>query len=92
MFRIVLACEGVPPEAGPQGAIDIAEEFTHRPWHKCVTCRWTDGKLLLEAENDFDAHGEATIDEFSDAIAACLQAFDGSIKLVSVGELPSDAV
>ena len=30
MYRIVLACEGIPPELGPTAAIDVSEEFSHR--------------------------------------------------------------
>ena len=88
MYRIVLTCGGVPKEVGAQAAVDITEEFTHRPWHHNVECRW-DGELLtLQAENDVDSDGEARSDEFSDAIAACIApAFDGSIAKVSVVKL-----
>jgi hypothetical protein len=92
MFRIVLACDGVPPSA-PQAAIDIVDEFSHRPWHRNVKCDWVDGRLLLEAENDFDSTGEALADEFSDAIAACVaELFDGGIRIVSVSAQNSHAV
>jgi hypothetical protein len=36
MHRIVLACEGLPPELGPAAANDITEEFTHRQRHQNV--------------------------------------------------------
>jgi len=88
MFRIVLTCSGVPKDVGAQAAVDIAEEFTHRPWQQNVECRW-DGELLtLQAENDVDSDGEALSDEFSDAISACIApTFDGSIAKVSVVKL-----
>jgi hypothetical protein len=80
-YRVVLACDGVPLDAGPRGAVDIAEEFTHRPWHQNVTCTWDGQSLILEAENDFDADGLALMDEFSDAISACIKdLFDGNIR------------
>lgn len=72
MYRIVLACDGVPVSAGPQGAIHIAEEFTHRPWHQNVTCLWDGRSLILPAENDYDDKGLALTDEFSDAVVACI--------------------
>jgi len=62
MYRIVLACEGVPPELGPAAAIDINEEFTHRQWHQNVRCEWDQTRLLLYAENDWDGDGKALLD------------------------------
>jgi len=88
MFRIVLACDGVPEDFGAQAAVDIAEEFTHRPWHTNVQCRWDGTRLILQAENDVDADGEALSDEFSDAISACIAPlFDETISKVSVVNL-----
>jgi hypothetical protein len=88
MFRIVLTCGGVPKDVGAQAAIDITEEFAHRPWHQSAECQWDGERLTLCAENDFDPKGEALADEFSDAIAACIApGFDGSITKVSVVKL-----
>ena len=87
-YRIVLACDGIPDDRGVQAATDVAEEFTHRPWHENVECQWGDGVLLLSAENDYDPEGLALMDEFSDAISACLAAdFGYSIRLVSATSL-----
>jgi len=92
MYRIVLACKGVPPALGPNGARDITEEFKRRQWHQNVTCEWDGSRLILQAENDFDASGLALRDEFSDAISACIRdAFDGDIDVVSVAPLPAGA-
>ena len=91
MYRIVLACRGVPEDVGPVAASDIAEEFTHRPWHKNVSCHWDGSQLILQADNDFDSSGLALLDEFSDAIAATIKdGFDGGIDVVSVASLPAD--
>jgi len=68
-YRVSLACDGVPSAKAEQAAIDIAEEFTHRPWQEKVECRWTGTSLILVAENDFDSDGRALSGEFSDAIA-----------------------
>lgn len=88
MYRIILACKGVPPSAGAPGARAIAEEFTHRPWHENVSCVWDGTQLMLLADNDFDADGLALVDEFSDAITACIkEGFDGDIEIVSVTSL-----
>jgi hypothetical protein len=90
MYRIVLTCHGIPVHAGVTGAREITEEFTHRPWHKKVICRWDGSQLILEAENDFDSDGRALSDEFSDAISACIQdPGEGDIDVVSV-EVLSD--
>jgi hypothetical protein len=87
-YRIVLACDGIPDDRGLQAAMDVAEEFAHRPWHEIVECKWKDGALLLSAENEYDPKGLALMDEFSDAISACLAAdFGYSIRLVSTTDL-----
>lgn len=73
MFHIVLECEGLPELAGPQAAVDIAEEFAHRPRYQKVRCAWDGRVLRLEADNDYDENGLALSDEFSDAISACVR-------------------
>ena len=92
MYRVVLVCKSVPADAGAAAARDIVEEFTHRPWHQNVSCEWDGSQLVLQADNDFDSNGLVLLDEFSDAISACLKdTFDGDIEVVSVTPLPSDA-
>jgi hypothetical protein len=92
MYRIVLACKGVPSAVGANGAHDIAAEFLHRPRHRNVICKWDGSQLILQADNDFDASGLALRDEFSDAISACIRdAFDGDIEVLSVAPLPTDS-
>jgi hypothetical protein len=51
MYRIILACNGVPAHVGAEAASDITEEFTHRPWHQNVRCEWATAvsKLCLLA-------------------------------------------
>jgi hypothetical protein len=89
MFRIVLACSGVPALVGEEAASDITAEFAeHRPWHTNVSCEWDGERLVLSAENDLDGDGAALSDEFSDAIAAYIaEPFDGSISVESVREI-----
>ena len=85
MYRITLACTGVPSQIGPVGAIDVTEEFSHRPWHQNARCEWDGERLLLHAENDWDADGKALLDEFSDAISACIQGTIGyGLEVVSI--------
>ena len=86
MYRITVACYGIPASAGEIAASEIAAEFTeHRSWHSNVKCNWNGGRLELAAENDFDSNGLALLDEFSDAIAACIsEPFDGEIKVESI--------
>jgi hypothetical protein len=88
MYRIILVCKGVPAHTGVAAARDITEEFTHRPWHKDVSCLWDGSELILQADNDFDSNGLALLDEFSDAISACIKdSFDGDLKVVSIREI-----
>lgn len=90
MYRIVLACKGVPTHAGAAGARDISNEFARRPWQENVTCVWDGSQLVLQAENDFDSNGLALVDEFADAISACVEgAFDGNIEILSIQESKS---
>jgi hypothetical protein len=90
MNRITIVCEGVPANAGAIAAQDITEEFTHRPWHKNVSCVWDGSKLILQADNDFDSNGLALLDEFSDAISACTEGgFDGDLNIISIQDLKS---
>jgi hypothetical protein len=92
MYRIVLACKGIPTSVGAIAARDITEEFTHRPWHQNFRCEWDGSRLMLQAENDFDSNGLALLDEFSDAISASVaDGFEGGIEVVSVSRLPTDA-
>ena len=89
MYTVVLECNNVPAGEGEQAAIDITTEFReHRRWHRNATCTWTGSSLVLEVENDFDDNGLASLDEFSDSIAAYVATlFDGSILIRSVTKL-----
>ena len=90
MFRVVLECdaERLSPQIGEQAAMDITEEFGHRPWHTNVRCTWDGHCMRLEAENDYDEKGLALRDEFSDAIAANVAMYErtGEIRIISVTE------
>lgn len=89
MYRIVLACSGIPSNEGLAGAEGIQEEFKHRSWHKNVKCEWNGAQLILQADNNYDSNGQALVDEFSDAISGCIpNAGDGDIEVVSVTTLP----
>ena len=82
-FRHAFECAGIPDELGAQVALDVAKEFKHRPWQKNVECLWLGGRIVLTAESDSDATGEALGDEFSDAVAASVST-GYSISKVSV--------
>lgn len=89
MFRIILACYGLPTDVGAYGALSVIDEFKHKPWHRNVYCTWEGDRLLLRAENDYDADGRGLIDEFSEAISTSIaQSFDGEIEIESVTPLP----
>ena len=93
MYRIVLACYGVPESAGPEAAVDITTEFAeHRPWHSNVNCTWDGSRLILQADNDVDSDGLALLDEFSDCTAAYIkELFDGEIKIESITQVSAEA-
>jgi hypothetical protein len=91
MFRVAVVCEGITPSRGPQVALDVAAEFTNRPWHRNVRCEWVEGLQFLEAENDFDSTGEAVADEVSDAVAACWSG-GYSVRITSVKDASVNAL
>ena len=73
MYQVTLVCHGVPVSAGPEAACEITKEFAeHRPWHGKIRCDWDGRRLILRVENDFYPDGRATLDEFGDAISACV--------------------
>ena len=85
VYRITLACEGVPPELGEEAAIDIQNAFLERyPHERNVKCTFGEGRLWLVGENDHDSDGMNLIDEFSDNLCAYVGAFDGDITLVGI--------
>lgn len=73
MFTIRLACHGLSDAEGRAAPGDIEEEFSHRPWQQNVRVHWDGTVLWLEAQNDYDRTGLALLDEFSDAVAACIK-------------------
>lgn len=93
MYRIVLACDGVPPSAGAEAAVDITNEFVeHRPWWNNARCTWDGTRLVLQADSENDSSAPVLTDEFSDALSACVaELFDGEITLESVVEVPPAA-
>ena len=93
MYRVVLACYGIPESAGAEAATDITTEFAeNRPWHSNVSCNWDGSRLILQADNDFDSDGLALMDEFSDCISAYIaELFDGEIKVESITKAPAGA-
>ena len=93
MFKIRLACNGLPEAEATAVAPDIASEFReHRTWYTDVKCLWNDGRLLLIAESDVDDDGVALSDEFSDCIFAYVSDWEEfSIEIVDVAKSPSAA-
>ena len=75
-----LELQGCPRKCWRSAARDSSEEFTHRPGHENVTYAWDGSQLILQADNEFDSNGLKLVDEFSDAISACIKdEFDGHI-------------
>ncbi len=72
MFEIVVSCRGVSEQAALDCLDDLLREFAERPWQTAVRCRWENGQIFLHVRNDYDSTGQAVLDEFSDAICACV--------------------
>jgi hypothetical protein len=86
MHPVKLVCENVPAAAGLEAASDITREFAeHRPHYQNVICEFSDSRLTLSAESDFDPDGANLMDEFSDCISIFIATpFDGEMRVVSV--------
>jgi hypothetical protein len=85
-YRITVVCKGLTEEEGVVAVPDILEEFGARPWHTDVHCEWADAELVLVATRDDDATGRALLDEFWDAVHACVdysQAINVTIRSVT---------
>jgi len=80
MFRTRVSCRGLSRDVGERAPAGILEEFTYRSWHRNVRSEWDGTALWLEAENDYDANGMALLDEFWDAVIACVKVA-GTIRL-----------
>jgi len=80
VYRVTLVCSGLNEAEGAAAAADILEEFSHRPWQWDPRCEWKDGVLRMSATNDFDKDGNALLDEFSDAVHACVH-YSGKISI-----------
>jgi hypothetical protein len=76
MYRVTLTCSGLSEVEGCGSVADILEEFTHREWHTNTHCEWKQGVLWFSATNDFDKDGLALLDEFGDAVQACINNFE----------------
>jgi len=88
-YHAILTCSGLTDAEAASAPADILEEFGHRPWHQNVNCRWNGQLLWLEADNDYDSDGKALLDEFRDAVIACVNT-SGTIQfeIVSVESVP----
>lgn len=88
LYRSKLRCLGLTANEGGLAPKNILEGFSHRPWHTNVACSWDGESLWLVAENDFDADGNALLDEFWDEVIASVD-FSSTIRfeIVEVAKL-----
>lgn len=88
-YRVVLCGIGIPSAAGKGGADCLTAGFRNRPWHSNAVCTWDGSVLTLVVENDVDRDGRASLDEFSDAISACMaDPGNGDLRVVSAEVIP----
>ncbi len=73
-----MTCDGLTESEGSSAPVEIEEEFGHRSWHSNASCTWDGKALRLTIENDFDSNGAASLDEFGDAVNACVN-YSGEI-------------
>ncbi len=87
MPTVTIQCEGLTDVEGSSAPAEILEEFSARPWHSSVQCNWHEGKLTLTASNDFDAEGQALLDDFWDAVHATIN-YSGPVRFSIVDAQP----
>jgi hypothetical protein len=93
VYRVVVSCTGVSPQAGAEAARDIEREFNHvrTPRYANAVCTFAEGNLTLACDNDgWDMNGLNLMDEFSDCLTAFVMSWDvqdGNMRLVSVTAL-----
>ena len=80
MYEVRVQCVGAPAKSARAGIDDILDEFKHRPWHTNVQCHIDGQALVLTAVNDYDSDGLALLDEFSDAVVACLDLGEATVS------------
>jgi hypothetical protein len=80
LYRITLLCAGIPEASGETAAIDVHAEFAMRQWQRNVRVWWHSGVLYLCAENDYDPEGAALLDEYSDAVVACVDLGENDVS------------
>ena len=91
-YHTMLTCAGLTASEGKLAPSDIVEEFGRRPWHQNIICKWRNGLLHLEADNDYDRNGKALLDEFMDVVVACVKASgDIHFEIVSVARVSVEA-
>jgi hypothetical protein len=85
MFRVSVACEGIPPHGWSSAFADVKSEFSKRWWHHFVHCSWEGDALILVVDNEYDNNGAAVADEFSDTVAAYAPGTPGyRVRVLSV--------
>jgi hypothetical protein len=85
VFRVRVACEGIPSLAWPDALVDVDSEFSKRTWHHIVRCSWEAGALILVVDNHYDKDGAAVVDEFSATVAAYAPGTPGyRVRVLSV--------
>jgi hypothetical protein len=92
LFQVTVRCTDIPLDELAEAAKMVELEFRHFcPWHRNARC-WVEGPdLVLRAQSDFDADGEALCDD----LRCCLRdavSTHGRIEVVSVEPLPNPPI
>ena len=72
IYRITVSCGGIDEEQSLAACREVVDEFSYRPWHQNGASNWINSRLYLVTDNDYDSDGLALLDEFSDAVCACI--------------------
>ncbi len=79
MYRVTVVSMGLTEAQLVMAVPDMLAEFAERAWQMDVRCEARNGALRLSALNDFDSSGQALLDEFADAVMACVH-FDKKLS------------
>ena len=87
MHRITVTCRGLSEAEGCDAPSAILEEFSHRPWWLDPECSWQGGELRFSATSDVDEQGSALLDEYWDAVIACVTT-ENALQFAIVSSTP----
>lgn len=92
LFQVTVRCSGIPLDELSKTAKSVDLDFRKFcPWHRNSRCWVKEAQLMLRAQNDFDAEGEALCEDLRASLQGIASSF-GKIEVVAVEPLPDPSL